>query len=120
MRRMRIHVPFHICIQDCICIYFRFAMEHFYKDDNLYFCLILCYLYLYFYSYMHHPCKGTLFTWAVIGMIHPVICDGGEITPAEEVADKDCILHSHLYLYLQFSMNLCLYPTCSGKHPEKG
>ena len=36
------------------------------------------YLYFYFYSYMHPPCKGTLFTWAVRGMIHPVICDGGE------------------------------------------
>ena len=55
-------------------------------------------------------------------MIHPVICDRGEIRPAEEVADVYCILPSHLYLYLHFFMYLhlkfdqylYLHPPCIG------
>ena len=71
--------------------------------------ILLIVFVFYFYLYMHHPCNGTLFTWAKGGMIHPVICDGGEITPEEEVADVDCILHSHLYLYLNFFKYLYLH-----------
>ena len=37
------------------------------------------YLYSRLYLYLLPPCNGTLFTWAVGGMIHPVICDRGEI-----------------------------------------
>ena len=61
-------------------------------------------LYSRLYLYLLPLCNGTLFTWAVGGMIHPVICDRGEIL----IHICSCY-KIHIYIVFLFEIRLFVF-----------